>query len=190
MSIYLELFLVFLKIGFFTIGGGMAMIPLIANETISRGWIESELLYDFIAVAESTPGPFAINVATFVGLHMGGIFGVICAVAGFFVPSFVIIFIIFKISKKIIKNKYVIDAFNGLRPAVIGLMISAFIVIATATFYTDRITSGKAINWIGIVIAVLLFVIMQKFKKLHPIYIIILSAGLGVGVFSLVNYIN
>lgn len=190
MNIYLDLFLSFLKIGFFTIGGGLAMLPLIANVTINKGWISSELLYDFVAVAESTPGPFAINVATYIGYHMGGIFGAICAVAGFFIPSFVIIFIIFKVSQRLLNNQTVKDAFTGLRPAVIGLIMSAMITISFATLYTDKLTGIRQFNWIGLIITVLLFSLMQKFKKIHPIFFIILSAGLGMGIFSILNYFS
>ena len=78
--LYLSLFLNFLKIGFFTIGGGYAMIPLIGDTAISKGWITEDMLYNFIAIAESTPGPFAVNVATYIGYDVGGIWGVVTAV--------------------------------------------------------------------------------------------------------------
>ncbi|MCR5538232.1 MAG: chromate transporter, partial [Lachnospiraceae bacterium] len=80
--IFLRLFLSFFKIGLFTFGGGYAMIPLIQEEVLVRGWLDSGTLVDFIAVSESTPGPFAVNIATYVGSQTGGIFGAVCATAG------------------------------------------------------------------------------------------------------------
>ena len=101
--IYLELFYIFLKIGAFTFGGGYAMLPLIQDEVIAHNWIDSQSLIDFIAVSESTPGPFAVNIATYVGAEVGGIFGSFCATLGVILPSFIIILIVakcFSISKK------------------------------------------------------------------------------------------
>ena len=89
--IYLELFLTFLKIGAFTFGGGYAMLPLIQAEVVSHGWMEQQAIIDFIAVSESTPGPFAVNMATYIGSEIGGIFGSVCATIGVVLPSFVII---------------------------------------------------------------------------------------------------
>ena len=89
--IYFDLFFTFLKIGLFTIGGGYAMLPMIREEVSSHGWLSQSELIDFIAVSESTPGPFAVNIATFVGTRTGGIFGGLCATLGVVLPSFVII---------------------------------------------------------------------------------------------------
>ena len=86
--IYFELFYVFFLIGLFTFGGGYAMIPMIQTEIVGRGWINDSTLTNFIAISEATPGPFAINIATFVGSHTGGIFGSICATLGVILPSF------------------------------------------------------------------------------------------------------
>ena len=102
--IFLELFLTFFKIGAFTFGGGYAMLPLIQSEAIGNGWMTMEEIIDFIAVSESTPGPFAINMATFVGTQMGkeflgvggGILGAICATLGVVMPSFIVILFVAK----------------------------------------------------------------------------------------------
>ena len=90
------LFYNFFKIGLFTIGGGYAMIPMITEVVVEHGWLDVETVVDFIAVAESTPGPFAINIATFVGNHMGGLPGGILATLGVVLPSFLIILLIAK----------------------------------------------------------------------------------------------
>ena len=94
--IYLELFLTFFMIGLFTFGGGYAMLPLIQEQVIGKGWMTSEQIVDFIAVSESTPGPFAVNRATFIGTQMGGVLGAVCATLGVVLPSFIIILIVAK----------------------------------------------------------------------------------------------
>ena len=94
--IFLELFWVFFLIGAFTFGGGYAMLPLMQAEVTAKGWISNEAVVNFIAVSESTPGPFAINMATYVGSEMGGVLGAACATLGVVLPSFVIILIVAK----------------------------------------------------------------------------------------------
>ncbi len=184
MNIYLDLFFSFFKIGLFTIGGGMAIIPLIANLTISKGWIERSMLYDFIAVAESTPGAFAVNVATYVGYHMGGILGAFIAVLAIALPSFIIILIIFKVSTKLFDNPIVNSAFSSLKAGVVGLIGSAMVVIAYNSFYSDTMTGVLAINWAGIVLTVLIFVLYKKFNKIPPIALIVIAGVLGMGVYT------
>ena len=92
--IFWELFITFFKIGLFTFGGGYAMLPLIQEEVIAHNWIPMEDLINFIAVSESTPGPFAINMATYIGTQMGGLLGGVCATLGVVLPSFIIILIV------------------------------------------------------------------------------------------------
>ena len=98
--IYLELLLTFLKIGAFTFGGGYAMLPLIQAEVKSHGWLDTAELVDFIAVSESTPGPFAVNISTFVGMRTAGIPGALCATFGVVLPSFLIIILVAKFYEK------------------------------------------------------------------------------------------
>lgn len=184
------MFLNFLKIGLFTVGGGYAMLPLITDTVVSKGWLTTEQVMDFVAIAESTPGPFAINVATFVGnlvgrAELGGVggaaLGVLCAVSGLFLPSFTIILIIYKLSSKFMKNKVVKDAFYTLRPTVVALIASAFVSIAAATFLMNGGDGTKSMNWFGLAWFVLCFAALRGFKKkLHPILVIILSAGVGI----------
>ena len=87
--IYLKLFFTFMKIGLFTIGGGYAMLPMIQQEVLANGWTDTASLVNFIAVSESTPGPFAINIATYIGSKIGGMFGSVCTTFGVVLPSFV-----------------------------------------------------------------------------------------------------
>ena len=98
--IFLELFWTFFKIGAFTFGGGYAMLPLIQEAVLSKGWAAPEALINFIAVSESTPGPFAINMATYIGAEQGGILGAFCATLGVVTPSFIIILLVAKFFDK------------------------------------------------------------------------------------------
>ena len=131
--IYLELFLTFLMIGTFTFGGGYAMLPLIQEEVAAKGWVDSASLVDFVAVSESTPGPFAANIATFVGNRVGaalgnpawGILGAACTTLGVVLPSFIIILIVSKFFYSIKDNKYVSGALSGVHPAAMGLIAAA-----------------------------------------------------------------
>ena len=123
----LPLFLTFLKIGAFTFGGGYAMIPLIQRETVeSRKWITDEDMLEIIAIAESTPGPLAINSATFVGSHVAGVPGAACATLGVILPSFVIILIVSTLLDAFQHLTPVQYAFFGIRAGVLALILKAF----------------------------------------------------------------
>ena len=116
--IYLELFYTFFMIGAFTFGGGYAMLPLI-QEQVGLRWsdvISQQSMIDFVAVSESTPGPFAINMATYVGSEMGGVFGAFCATLGVVLPSFIIILIVAKCYDKFKENRIVKGCMTGLKP--------------------------------------------------------------------------
>lgn len=122
----LLLFLTFFKIGAFTFGGGYAMIPLISRETVEKhGWISDEDILDIVAIAESTPGPIAINTATFVGYKVCGFWGAFCATMGVVLPSFLIITVISFILNEFRELKSVQFAFNGIRAGVVALVLKA-----------------------------------------------------------------
>lgn len=122
----LTLFLTFLKIGAFTFGGGYAMIPIIEKEIVDKHhWIESEDILDIFAISESTPGPIAINSATFIGYKIGGVFGSFCATFGVVLPSFTIISIIALVLREFSDIKAVQYAFSGIRAGVLALIIKA-----------------------------------------------------------------
>jgi chromate transporter len=122
-----KLFRLFFKVGLFTFGGGYAMIPLIQKEVAEeKGWITDEEILDVIAIAESTPGPIAINSATFVGYRVAGALGSACATFGVVLPSFIIISIISLVLKEFSQYEAVQFAFNGIRAGVLALVIKAF----------------------------------------------------------------
>ena len=128
MKKYIDLFITMLKIGLFTFGGGYAMIALLENEFVShRKWIEKNEFLDMVAIAESTPGPIAINSATFVGYRVAGFWGAFFATFGVVLPSFVIILLISFVLREFQSIKAVQYAFNGIRAGVLALLIKALV---------------------------------------------------------------
>ncbi len=179
--IYLKLFLSFLKVGTFTFGGGYAMIPLIQEEVIYHGWMKLEKLIDFIAISESSPGPFAINIATFVGSKTGGFLGALLATLGVIFTSFVLIVILARNYDKFKKSKIVRGCMMGLKPAVVGLIGAAVITTGIAVFFPEGVsfsTFSTIVFWKSLII--FLIALVLSLKKMHPIKTIILSAILGI----------
>ena len=188
--ILLKLFLTFLKIGAFTFGGGYAMLPFIQSEVLKNAWLSNEEIINFIAVSESTPGPFAINMATYVGMETGarnlgsiawGTLGAACSTLGVVVPSFVIILIVAHFYEKFKDSKIVKAVMSGLKPAVIGLIGAAVLSVAKTVllpngFDFTMINIPELLVSIGI-FAVMLFLVL---KKKHPIMIIGISAAIGI----------
>ena len=130
MKKLLGLFLVFFKIGAFTFGGGYAMIPIIQREVVeNKKWVTDDDILNVIAIAESTPGPIAINSATFIGYKVAGVIGAACATLGVVIPSFVIISVIAYFLNKFSEIKAVQYAFHGIRAGVLALVIKALITM-------------------------------------------------------------
>ena len=117
------------------------MIPLMESQLVGKGWISTLALYDYIAISECTPGPFAINVATFVGSSMGGIIGSIASVIGVILPSFIIILLLATVLRKFSKNKFYLGAINGVKPIIISLISSTvlFLIIKTIFFNSNSL---------------------------------------------------
>lgn len=187
---YLQLFYEFLKIGLFAVGGGPATIPFLSDLAASSyGWFNSAQLADMIAIAESTPGPIGVNMATYAGYNagfgemglFGGVLGGVIATMGLVLPSLIIIMIIANFLAKFSKNKTVRAAFYGLRPAVMALIASAVIGIMQIALFTGG--DGKFEVQISLlVMTIVLFVLMQirKFKKLHPAFWLAIGAVMGI----------
>ena len=183
MMIYLELFWTFLTIGAMTFGGGYAMLPLIQSE-VSRRWgdvITEQSMIDFVAVSESTPGPFAINMATYVGAEMGGVLGSACATLGVVLPSFVIILIVARCYDKFRTNRIVKGCMTGLKPAVVGMIANAVLGVLATVFFPTGWTLG-VFTTVAFYVYAGIFAVMLvlAFKKVHPIVIIALSAAIGI----------
>lgn len=182
--IYLQLFLEFLKIGAFTFGGGYATIPLITEIVIKYNWMSMQELIDFIAISESTPGTFAVNISTYVGAKTAGILGSIVAILGLIIPCFVIIVIIAKIYEKFKENIIVKGLLFGLTSTVVGLITSTVLTIAKEIFFPNGIdisvlsSSGFYVSLF--IFALSAFLLLNKKIKINPISIIGISACLGI----------
>jgi chromate transporter len=186
----LTLFWIFFKIGLFTFGGGYAMIPLIRQELVGGGYITQELLIDFIGISESTPGPFAVNMATFIGMSQYGLLGAMATTLGVVLPSFIIILIIASLGSKFLESRGVKLAFIGLKPAVIGLILSVSLsLIVHAVLpnidFESQIFDLSVFNLKGLIIMTIVILASIFYKKISPIKIILLSAVLGIIFYSL-----
>ena len=182
--IFLDLFWTFFKIGAFTFGGGYAMLPLIQAEVEAHGWMTTAELVNFIAVSESTPGPFAVNISTYVGTETGGVFGAFCATFGVILPSYIVILLVARAYEKFRESRAVSGCMSGLRPAVVGLIGAATVSVGQAVFFPSGV-SLSVITTVPFIASAAIFVLMLVllFKKdLHPIKIIGLSAALGIAV--------
>ncbi len=179
MGILLELFLTFFKIGLFTFGGGYAMLPMIRQEVIAHNWMSISDLVNFIAVSESTPGPFAINVSTYIGAETAGFFGSVAATSGVVMPSFIVILLVAKGYEKFRESKIVQGVMSGLRPAVIGLIAAALFSVGKTVFVPDGTMPELLPTLFSIAVAGIALYLRMK-KKVHPILIILLAALLGI----------
>lgn len=187
--IFLQLFYEFFKIGLFAFGGGLAALPFLYDLSIRSQWFDYETLSNMVAIAQSTPGPFGINVATFSGYHVAGIMGGAMAVLGIMLPSFILVILIAKLLDRYKNNSFVQAAFCGLRPAVLALIVLAALQFGqTALFssvqepmhgamqiqFANTFLDAKAL----ILLAALLF-LTNRFPK-HPIFYIAISAVVGI----------
>lgn len=189
--IYLKLFLTFFEIGLFTFGGGYAMISLIRDKALTFGWFSEEELLNMIAVSESTPGPIAVNMATFVGARQSGVLGSLAATLGVVLPSFIIILLISALIHNFLKYKGVQAFLMGVRPCVIALILSTAITLGLSTLF-DLTTLADAFRPDMIAVTILLalvafaFVFKRVYKrKPSPILMILISAGLGMMLYSI-----
>ncbi len=183
--IFLTLFLEFMKVGLFSIGGGMATIPFLMELAESYPWFTPEQLTDMIAVAESTPGPIGVNMATYAGFNAGGILGGILATLSLVLPSVVIICIISKFMQKFRSSRLVNDAFYGLRPASAAMIAGAMSqVLIMSLFHTELFSAGvpwyETVNIGGIILFGVILAGAILFKKLHPIFFILFGAAAGI----------
>ena len=156
----LQLFTTFFKIGLFTFGGGMAMIPLIQREIIERRqWIDNKDALDMLALAQSAPGPIALNTAVFIGYKIKGTSGALVSVAGVVIPSFVVILAVAMFFAKVRDNRIVDAAFKAMRPAVVALIVAPIIGLT------------KDMRWYMIVVAIAI-AISVWYWGISPVYLI------------------
>ncbi|MBE6871767.1 MAG: chromate transporter [Ruminococcaceae bacterium] len=182
----LKLFLTFLEIGAVSFGGGYGMISLVREKVLTNGWLTEAEFLNFIAVAESTPGPIAINMATFVGSSQAGILGSLLATIGVVLPAFIIILIISTLVRNFLKYEPVRAFLGGVRPCVVGLIITTALTMLLSNMFQIKLI-GDAFNpdFIGIGIFAFLFLFAFVWKKIKkkkpsPIVMILISACLGM----------
>ena len=190
--ILFELFSTFFQIGLFTFGGGYAMISLVREQTLAHGWLTEAELLNMIAVAESTPGPIAVNMATYVGSSQAGIAGSAFATLGVVLPSFIIILLVSAVVKNFLKIEAVQAALRGVRPCVVALILGTAITLALSTLLGLKTIDGTSItpDYVGIAIFALIlatsFIIKRiTGKKPSPIIMILISAALGMILYSI-----
>lgn len=177
MMIYLQLFLSFIKVGLFSIGGGYAAIPLIQNEiVIGHGWLSMSAFTDLITIAEMTPGPIAVNSATFVGIHVAGWPGAVLATFGCILPSCLIVSLLARIYFKYKTVSFMQSILSSLRPAVVALIASAGLSIFLLVAFQERAGAIENPNWTGIALFCVSFFILRKWKW-NPIGVIALSGA-------------
>ena len=179
-----ELFITFAKIGAFTFGGGYAMLALIEDECVEKKkWITHEELATVTAIAESTPGPIAINCATYTGYRKAGIAGAVSATIGMILPSFLVILLVVTVLDKILEHPYVKAALKGIKPCIMGIIFATGLVMIINNLGFS--VQGVNLDFTALVITILLLgavIIYKKIRKkaLSPIFMIVLAAGMGI----------
>uniref|UniRef100_UPI004027164F chromate transporter n=1 Tax=Faecousia sp. TaxID=2952921 RepID=UPI004027164F len=180
--IYLQLFLSFLQIGALSFGGGYASMPLIEAQIVtSHGWLTMTEFSDLVTIAEMTPGPIAVNAATFVGTKVAGVLGALVATAGCILPACVLVTLIARLYLKY-RNLTVLQSVLGsLRPAVVAMIASAGLTILMNAFWGSRTVVLANTNYVMVAIFVLSFVLLRK-TKLSPIAVMVLAGALNLAV--------
>lgn len=181
--IYVQLFLSFLQIGMFSFGGGYAAMPLIQGQVVTgHGWLTMSEFTDLITISQMTPGPIAVNSATFVGLKIAGIPGAIVATAGCILPSCIIVTILAKLYLKYRTMDLLQGVLKSLRPAVVAMIASAGILILKNAFWGSGETiSLTGTEWSMVVIFGICVLLLRK-TKMNPIWVMVLAGVLKVGI--------
>ena len=182
---YLNLFWSFFQIGLFSIGGGYAAMPLIQNQVVDiHHWLTMAEFADIMTIAEMTPGPIAINSATFVGIQVGGILGAIVATLGCVFPSSIIVMILANIYYRFRGLSMVQGILGGLRPAVIAMIASAGISLFVMAVYESGSSWNLNIDLIAVGIFSVAFLVL-RIKKINPIHVMIASGAAGMILYSI-----
>lgn len=190
--IYLELFWAFLKVGLFSFGGAYSAIPLIREAVLSRGWMDTDMLANMIAVSESTPGPLMVNMATYVGSTEGGVLGALVATFAVVLPAFALILLIMVVLKKLLERPAFRAVLDGLKPCVMGIILATGVYMIAEHILSPGEGGGFDIRAAGITLFLLLIRfglphvhVGKKKIKISPILLIVISAGMGILVYGL-----
>lgn len=184
--IYLQLFLSFLQVGLFSIGGGYAAMPLIQSQVVEHhAWLTMHEFTDLITIAEMTPGPIAVNSATFVGIRIAGIGGAIVATVGCIFPSLIIVSLLAFVYYRYKELSMLQSVLGALRPAVVALIASAGLSILIQVIFGGHAAQLQNLQWIGVVLFAAAFFVLRKFKW-NPILVMSLC-GVGGLILGLVT---
>lgn len=191
-SLLFEMFIRFFFVGLFSVGGGLATLPFLTDMAETTGWFTQMDISNMVAISESTPGPLGINMATYIGYQVAsdygmgyGILGSVLAATGLVTPSLIVIMIISKVLLKFRNSKIVDYSFYGLRAASVGLITAACLSVAKIAYYNSSVMAQTgnffmAVDYKSIILTVIVFIGVTKFKKIHPIAFIALAAAAGI----------
>ncbi len=178
--IYWQLFVTFFKIGLFSIGGGYAMLPLIGQEvSVVHGWMTAQEVTDVVAISQITPGPIAVNAATFAGMKTAGVLGACSATLGVVMPSIIICILIARFFMGLLKKPAVRGVLYGVRPVVVGLIAYAAWTAGLSSLIIAGVPFPAMIDWPMLALAAVVLALMKK-TKIDPIFMIVASAGVSV----------
>lgn len=177
--IYLQLFFEFFRIGLFSFGGGYAMIPLISDIIIKNQWMVQSEFTQIIGISQMTPGPIAVNSATFVGYKVAGVLGSVFATLGVSMPSLLLILLISNLFFKYSDHHITQSIFKGIRPVIAGLIIASALIVGKSVIFQEEAISLQTINIETLLITMTIFFIAIS-KKRHPIILILIGATLGL----------
>ncbi|MBR6393142.1 MAG: chromate transporter [Eubacterium sp.] len=188
--IYLKLFLTFLKVGLFAFGGGYAAVPLIRETMTAHNWFEDEQLMELIAVSESTPGPIMVNLATYIGAKHGGVLGAAVATAAVVLPAFTIILLLMKVMKNALKNEGIKAAVDGIKPAIVGIILATGIFMAAGNIFAFTPGDAAVFDLKAFVLTAVFALIYFGSRKvvkngISPIVLILLSGAVGVVLYGI-----
>lgn len=179
--IYLQLFWSFLQVGLFSFGGGYAAMPLIEEQIVTRhGWLSMQEFTDLITISQMTPGPIAVNSATFVGIKIAGIPGALVATFGCILPSCILVIVLAKLYFKYRNMQMLQGVLGSLRPAVVAMIAAAGVSVLVTAFWSDGVISFLGTNWALVAIFLVCFVLLRA-TKLNPVFVMVLAGVLNLG---------
>lgn len=177
--IYWTLFVEFVKIGLFAVGGGLATLPFLQKLAATYGWISADELLDIVAISEATPGPIGVNAATFVGYLAAGVAGGIVATAGVVAPAVALVALLAGVIRRFAAHPRVYAAFSTLRPAVVGIIAAAALQLAETEFFSRPEGEAWGIRWPSVVLACVALAAMLRLRW-HPVVFLAVAAVLGI----------
>lgn len=188
--IYPELFWSFFQIGLFSFGGGYAALPMIEKQVIdTHGWMTAAEFTDLITISQMTPGPIAVNSASFIGARMAGIPGALVATLGNIIPSCIIVMLLAWLYRKYSSLTIINGALRGLRPAVVGMIASAAVTMIGSSWFAETAASIGGIDVLAVVLFAASFVVLRKWK-LSPILVMSGAGGIGLVGYAVLEYIR